>query len=306
MSMSPKPPPKPVFSKPISAPLRPTASLASSKPPSPQSPALTRKFAVSAWTGHGEGEKILLYAKSGMGKTTLASMLPNPIFIGVDDGGRRIRNPKTQEAVQAVEGVATFDDIRAVLHQDTLFPIGCTIVLDTITRVEAMAEQYLFEHIKTERGERVDSIEGYGYGKGYKHLLDAIRLLLGDFESHIRRGVSVALIAQESQATVANLAGADYVQDGPKLSNAAKFSVRTEVCEWVDHVLRIGHPDVQVVKDNKNAIKGKIVGATTRAVYTEPELYFLAKNRMNGKLPPIVTFDEPKDDSIWTFIFGDK
>lgn len=233
-------------------------------------------------------------------------MVPNPVFIGVDDGGRRIRNPKTGDAVRAVTGVSSFADIREVLHQDELFPVGSTIVLDTITKAEALAEQYLFATVKTERGERVDSIEGYGYGKGYKHLLDAIRLLLSDFEPHVRRGVNVLLIAQEGQATVANLAGADYVQDGPKLSNAAKFSVRTEVCEWVDHVLRIGHPDVQVVKDNKNAIKGKVVGATTRAIYTEPELYFLAKNRMNGMLPPVVSFEEPKDDSIWVNIFGDK
>lgn len=291
------PPPVKPLSKPPSAP---------SSRSVPSISQTSRKFVVSEWTGHGEGEKILLYAKSGMGKTTLASMVPNPIFIGVDDGGRRIRNPKTGSPVKAVEDITTFTDIREVLHQDDIFPVGTTIVLDTITRAEALAEHYIFQSVKTERGERVDSIEGYGFGKGYKHLLDAMRLLLSDFEPHVRRGVNVVLIAQEGQATVANLAGADYVQDGPKLSNAAKHSVRTEVCEWVDHVFRIGHPDVQVVKDNKNAVKGKIVGATTRAIYTEPELYFLAKNRMNGTLAPVVTFDEPKDDSIWQFVFGDK
>lgn len=249
---------------------------------------------------------MLLYAKSGMGKTTLSTMVPDPIFIGVDDGGRRIRNPKTGGAVKAVEGVTSFADIRAVLSQTELFPSGSTIVLDTITKAEALAEQYVFATVKTERGERVDNIEGYGYGKGYKHLLDAIRLLLSDFEPLVRKGVNVVLIAQEGQATVANLAGSDYAQDGPKLSNAKNFSVRTEVCEWVDHVFRIGHPDVQVVKENKNATKGKIMGTTARAVYTEPEVYFVAKNRMNGALPPIVSFDEPKDDTIWQFVFGDK
>lgn len=298
MNVPTKPPGLPNSKPPVSKPILTQSGISPASTP--------RRFSVSEWTGHGEGEKIVVYAKSGMGKTTLASMVPNPIFIGVDDGGRRIRNPKTGEAVRAVTGVSSFADIREVLHQDELFPVGSTIVLDTITKAEALAEQYLFQTVKTERGERVDSIEGYGYGKGYKHLLDAIRLLLSDFEPHVRRGVNVLLIAQEGQATVANLAGADYVQDGPKLSNAAKFSVRTEVCEWVDHVLRIGHPDVQVVKDNKNAIKGKVVGATTRAIYTEPELYFLAKNRMNGTLPPVVSFEEPKDDSIWVNIFGDK
>jgi hypothetical protein len=111
------------------------------------------------------------------------------------------------------------------------------------------------------------------------------------------------MLAQQGQATIANLEGADYLEDGPKLSNAKSYSVRTEVCEWADHVLRIGHPDISVAKANPKAAKGKVSGSTERVIFTAKQLHFLAKNRTNGRLPETVAFAEPKDDSLWQFLF---
>jgi hypothetical protein len=294
MNPPPKPPPG---SKPkLALPKAPPAS----KPASGHTP---KTFSVVDWTGSNEGEKIILYAPSGMGKTTLASMAPNPIFLGVDDGGRKIRNPKTGAPVKAVPGIETFHDIRDVLHQYDLFPEGSTVVLDTITKAEAMAEPYVFATVKKESGQTAHNIEDYGYGKGYRHLLDAMRLLISDFDPLVRRGVNVILLAQQGQATVANLEGTDYLEDGPKLSNAKNYSTRTEVCEWADHVFRIGHADITVVKANSKATKGKVSGTAERVIYTTKELHFLAKNRMNGALPPTVAFTEPADDSLWKFVF---
>jgi AAA domain len=265
-----------------------------------------KTFTVNPWPGDKEGEKILLYGKSGVGKTTAAAMSPNPIFIGLDDGGRKIRNPKTNQPVNAIQGIESFQDLRDALHQSSLFPSGSTIVIDTITRAEALAEPYLFATLKTDKGETVDNIEGYGYGKGYKHLLDAMRLILSDLEPHVRRGVNVLLLGQLAQATVSNLEGTDYLEDGPKLSNAQKYSVRTEVGEWVDHIFRIGNPEIVVAKANKTATKGKASGSTERIIFTTPRLHFMAKNRVQpvGRLPEAVSFSTPDDDAIWQFLFN--
>jgi len=240
-----------------------------------------------------------------MGKTTLAAMAPNPVFIGVDDGGRMIRNPKTGAPVNAVEGVETFQDIRDALRQTDLFPPGSTCVLDTITKVESLAEQYTFDHVKVD-GKTVDSLEAYGWGKGYRFLMETMRLLLADLDPHVRRGVNVILLAQQWQATVANLEGADYLMDTPKLHLDKKgVGVCAEVCEWSDHILRIGHPAVKVTKSDAKATKGKVMGTTDRVIYTQKELHFVAKSRpIDGyNIPALVSFENQQDDSLWQYIF---
>lgn len=279
------------------------------KPPAPSAgPAhVPKTFAVKAWTGAGEGKKILLYGPNGMGKTTLASMAPNPIFIGFDDGGREIRNPKTGQPINAIPGVETFEDFRDALHQTTLFPTGATLVVDTITLAEVRAINYLLRTVKTEGGKTPGNIEDYGWGKGFNLLLDPMRLLLADMDPLVRKGVNVILLAQQGLGTVVNQAGLDYFQDGPVLTSkpAKDTNVRSEYIGWCDNVFRIGYDDPTVEKAAKTATKGKATGTTARRIFTEPEVYFVAKNRMNGTLPPVVSFDTRDDDSIWRFLFGD-
>jgi hypothetical protein len=293
---------KPPMAKPTMPPPPPKAAMA--KP----SGHVAKTFAVKTWTNAGQGEKIGIYAPSGMGKTTLATMAPNPIFIGLDDGGRKTRNPKTGGAVNAVDGIETFSDLRDALHQLDLYPVGSSLVIDTITKVESLAEQHTVTTVKADDGRYPDSIEGYGWGKGYRHLLDTMRLFLSDLEPLVRRGVNIILLAQQGQATVSNLEGTDYAQDGMLLSNQPKAgpNTRLEVGAWLDNILRIGYGDVSVAKANVKAVKGKVSGSTERMIYTEPELYFVAKNRMNGDLPPVVSFATRDDDSIWKFLFPEQ
>lgn len=249
---------------------------------------------------------MLLYGPNGQGKTTLASMAPNAVFIGLDDGGRETRNPKTGAKLQAISGVESFLDLRDMLHQMDLFPAGSTLVLDTLTKAEELVKQYVLATVKKETGGVATSLEDYGYGKGYTHLTDAARLLLGDFDTLVRRGVNVLLLAQQSQTTVSNLEGIDYSQDGPALSGQPKagMNVRSEFCSWSDHVFRLGYADPSVTKANKMAAKGKATGTTDRYIFTEPQIHFVAKNRMNGTLPAIMPFATRDDDSIWRAIFN--
>jgi len=285
----------------------PTMPAGVSKPAPPgRAQHVVKTFSVAPWAGTNEGKKVLLYGPSGLGKTTLASMAPHAIFIGLDDGGRQTRHPKTNQPLNAIQGVETFQQLRDALHQVDLFPAGSSVVLDTITKAEALAEPYLFETVRSDSGQTVDSIEGYGWGKGYKHLLDVMRLLLTDFDALVRRGVNVILLAQQGQATVPNLEGTDYLKDGPLLCGQPKNggNVRSEVCAWADNIFRIGYPEVSVVKASKTASRGKASGTTERNIFTEPEIWFEAKNRMNGTLPPVVAFSKRDDDSIWQFVFG--
>lgn len=279
-----------------------------SMPPKPLTPAAPktptrapRSFSVGEWSGKGEGEKVTVYGGSGMGKTTLASMAPRPVWIGLDDGGRKIRDPRDGSVLNAVHGIQDFQDVRDVLHTPSLFDGHKSIVIDTITKLEELSEPYLFENYKTQEGKTIRTIEGYGWGKGYRHSLEVMRLILQDCEALVRKGYNIILLAQEHSATMPNADGLDFLQAGPKLHHTKQASSRLEVQEWSDHVLRIDYLETSVAASGP-ATKGKITSRdTTRAIFTQAARHFFAKTRTLSA--PVISFAEANDDSLWQMMF---
>lgn len=260
-------------------------------------PKASKTFTVKPWNSEGEGEKILLYAETGMGKTTLAS-LADAVFIGLDDGGRKIKHPITGTELKHIEGIETFEDLRDALHQCQMFD-DKVYAIDTITLAEGLAENFVIRTIPTggDRPQSVKNMEGYGYEKGYKHLYDTMKLLLMDLDILVKQGKSVILIAQQMTYNVANPGGENYLCNGPRLYNSKRWSVMALFMEWADHVLRIDYQDVFVKK-------GKVSSDTTRVILTKDEVYYKAKSRTLTE--PVISFANQQDDSLWKFIFGGK
>jgi len=266
-------------------------------PPLRRPPTRTNKaFSLQPWTGEGQGEKIIVYGPSGIGKTTLCAALPNPAFIGVDDGGRKIRHPVTGEPVLAVPGIETFEDVRAALQSD-VFDAVDTVVIDTITEVEQMALPATFARVPISKGKRADNIEDYGYHKGYRHWHDTMRTILSDCDSLVRKGKNIVLIAQLATVRVANPAGEDFLEDAPDLFHDKNTSTMNAYVSWADHVLRLGYSHVEVTK-------GKAGSSQERAVFVHPEIHFVAKSRTISTDYAVVSFSEPNDDSIWRLVFN--
>lgn len=279
-------------------------------PPTTRSPAkpkhVAKTFNVSVQDNKSSGQKIVMYGKSGIGKSTLAAMAPDAIFIDVDNGISGMVHPATGEALKHIAGIETYQDLRDALAQSALFPTGSTVIIDTITRVEPMAERHVLENV-TKDGKLMTSIKQFGWGDGDYHTLDAMRLILTDLDRLVRNGVNVILLAQLEQATISNAEGADYLEDGPKLLNRRNCSIRTTVVEWADQVFRIGYSDLTVFKDSDTARAGKVVdGDAERAVFAGGAQHFIAKSRpINGeKLPPIMRFAAEKDNAAWCYVFG--
>jgi hypothetical protein len=263
-----------------------------------------KTFTIKPYEDGVEGEKITLYSKTGGGKTTLAAMAPNAVFIGLDDGARKIVNSMTGEKVNTVPGIEGFQDLRDALHQRDLFAPDATIVIDTVTRLEALMEPYIFQHYK-QQGKTVTAMRGYGWD-GPAHVLDCFRLLLSDLDAHVRVGRNVVLLAQLGQITVANAEGVDYLEDGPRLVHNKQYSVRNEVVEWSDHVLRIGYLDMAVEKDSNNAKVGKVQSNdATRAIYAGGAMHYVAKSRPIGdkRLPACISFAHQADNTLWNMVF---
>ena len=287
----------------------PPKAPAKAKPPLPVPPKVAappamakrvaKKFTVEDWAGDNEGEKIILYGKHGMGKTTLASTAPLPVFIGLDDGGRKIVNPKTGEVLKNIPGIETFQDVRDVLHQVDLFDPYETVVIDTGTQLQHLGLLHTFTTVRGPKDcPKCTNIEQYGYHKGYRHLYDTMHHILGDLDPLVHRGKNVIIVCQRVQAKVSNSGGEDFLSDVPDLQTDAKANIAADYMDWVDNIFMIDHLNI-------TATEGKAVATGGRVIRVHPEIHFEAKSRtLKGADYDTVSFEDAQDDSIWQFLFG--
>lgn len=253
-----------------------------------------KRFKVASWKIDG-GEKIIVYGETGIGKSSLCTLAPKPVFLGLDEGGRKLRHPETNEPLSYIPGIETFTDVRAALQQIDLYDDFETVVIDTVTILEDWAEEYVVQSIPTEKGGQVSNIMGYGYNKGFKHLYNVMKGPLQDCDELIRRGKNVIFVAQGALHNVANPSGEDYFRAGLRLHVDKTWSIESLYSEWADHILRVDYLNA-FVKDKK------VSGSTERAIFVQPKLYFRAKSRTIKE--PIVSFETEADASIWGFVFG--
>ena len=286
----------------VAGPAKPrTRKAASAKTPPPPAPAVQQKisaksFSVQPWNAEGEGKRILLYAESGMGKTTLAAMAPKPVFIGVDDGGKLLKDEAGKD-LRHVPGISTFADVRGALQAD-IYADDETIVIDQVTALEEWAVKHILDYIPNEKGVPMTNIIQYGWNGGFRHLYDTMKLILPDCDGLIRQGKNVILIAQAAPHSIPNPGGEDFLRQGPRLCSRKGAYIEALYCEWADHIFFIDY-QLLLVTDKKKASSD-----TKRAIFVHPEAHFRAKSRTLGPDKAVVTFDEPTDDSIWQFLFN--
>jgi len=281
---------------------RPTAP----PPRTPFRPTTPNKsFTPVRWDSTNIGEKIIINGRSGMGKTSLATLLPGVVFMGIDRGGKNIRHPVTDEKLMVIPNVETFEDVRAGLRAmiDTDHQF---VVIDTINMAEKLGLAWTLQKVPGPNGSVATDIESYGFGKGYRYLFDTMSLPLLELDQLAEAGKHVVLLSQPADNRVANASGEDYLCHGLGLAHRANASVAGLYTEWADHIFKIDYQNLSVVKANVKATKGKAVGNTERAIYTDGEVHFIAKSRQladGSFMPPVVAFKDRTDDSVWQFMF---
>jgi hypothetical protein len=276
MAKSAAPPPPPAASKKGSA-----QSPRSTKPQA-------RAFEIESGVLTG-AERILLYGPGGVGKTTLAAYLPAPLFIDLQDGSKHLN-------VSRVRSVKTWAELRGTLAAIAENPPQGvkSIILDTATDAEELAKEHVIANRKTERGQSVESIEGFGWGKGWQFVFDEFVALIADLDRIAEKGLHVCLIAHEVSRPVPNPSGEDYIRWEPHLYTGDKKG-RGSICErvfqWCDFAFFIGY-DVF-------AEDGKAQGSGTRTIHTYEMPTHRAKSRLSVTPLPFDLSDAP---AIWRAI----
>jgi hypothetical protein len=217
----------------------------------------------------------LLYGTDGVGKSTLCSHAPNPVFVGAEKGTEQLdvaRFPQT-ETIQEL-----LDQLRALQTQKHEFD---TVVLDSLDWIEPLIWKAVCDEAKVESIEQAFG----GYGKGYVRALDLWRVLLKEL-AILNRTMHVLMIghAQIKSFQDPDLASA-YDRYQLKINDKAAALVR----EAADAVL-FARFETELIRDGGNGrSKARVRGEGVRIMYTESRPGFDAKNRFN--LPFVMPLD---------------
>lgn len=204
--------------------------------------------------------KVVIYGPEGIGKTTLASKFPDPLFIDTEGSTTRMDVARLDRPVSWAELMRLVKEVWAE-------PDCCkTLVIDTAD----WAEKLCIEGVCLQR--RVSGIEDFGYGKGYTYMKEEFGKLLGLLTeiSDGGRNIVVTAHAQMRKFEQPDEQGA-YDRWELKLSKQCAPMLK----EWADMVLFCNYK-TQVVKTETGVRKAK---GGQRVMYTSHNPCWDAKNR---------------------------
>ena len=168
--------------------------------------------------------RLLIYGIEGIGKSTVASQAPDPIFVQTEDGLGEIDCHKFPLS-------RSFEDVEnalGALHTEE--HSYQTVVIDSLDWLERI----IWDRLCKAHG--VDSVEkvGGGYGKGYVESLTYWRRILDRLDAlRNDRGMMVVLLAHTKVEKFEDPEAPTYDRYSPRLNKHAGALVS----EWVDAVL---------------------------------------------------------------------
>ncbi|WP_040333582.1 ATP-binding protein [Bulleidia extructa] len=220
--------------------------------------------------------KVIIYGTEGVGKTTLASKFPKPLFIDAENGSgaldvARYPYPTSWQMLMS--------EVQEFLNNPQGYK---TLVIDSIDWAEAKAIEMICAGIK------VNGIEDIGWSKGYTYLNEEIGRLLNLLTEVINRGVNVVLIAHMVIRTITKPEETgSYDRYELKLKQAKNGNNCQLVKEWADLILFCNYREFLVA--DKTTGKKKATGGKERIMYTEHAAAWDAKNRFG--LPEVLPLD---------------
>lgn len=218
--------------------------------------------------------KTLIYGPEGIGKTTLASCFPDPVFIDTEGSTK-------QMDVARLPVPETWDDIIEEVRYVYQHPDCCkTLVIDTADWAEMLCSKKLFGD---------GGVESPGYGKGYVMLAEKFQELLTELNSVIAAGIHVVFTAH---AQMRKFEQPDEMGAYDRWELKMQKKTAPLVKEWADMILFCNYKTIVVNVDGQGAQKGKnkAMGGE-RIMYSAHHICWDAKNRFGLPEQMPMSFD---------------
>lgn len=190
--------------------------------PSPQQALPNSRLGAAKKGRLDEPSRYFIYGPEGLGKTTFASYAPDPIWIDADDGTAKLEvtrypfrdGPGGHVAHTYAEINGAIDDLIRSSHGFK------TLVLDTVDRIEPMIWRHMLDRDNPKMRDKMETIEDYGYGKGYNVAVDEWRLFCARLDRlRAARGMAIVLLGHSTVRNFKNPEGSDYDRYQPAIND---------------------------------------------------------------------------------------
>ncbi len=217
--------------------------------------------------------RVMLYGVHGIGKSTFGAMAPNPIFIQTEDGLADIDAPRFPLS-------GAFEDVMSALmvlyteqHEYD------TVVIDSLDWLERLIwNEVVRRRPTTEKGRPVNTIEDYGFSKGYVYALEPWREVLDGLTAlRDERSMMVILIAHARIERFENPETDAYDRYSPRLNKHASALLQ----EWCDEVLFATYKvHTRQTEEGFDKTRTRGIGTGDRILRTTERPAHMAKNRL--------------------------
>lgn len=228
--------------------------------------------------------RVVIYGPEGIGKSTLAAGAPSPLFLDTERGSghldvKRVSINSFADLKDALETVVGLVKTKAFEYK--------SLVLDTADNLWRLCADHVCAVGKK------NSIEDFGYGKGYGMAFDTFRDVLHALDFINRHGVWIVVVSHAMVEKIAPPDAAEYSKYCIKVSAPTKQAqvAREYLKEWCDCLL-FAHYEVTVNTEQKRAM-----GGAERILSTSSHPAWEAKNRVG--LPEHLPMVAGCLDALW-------
>jgi hypothetical protein len=204
---------------------------------------------------------VLLYGVPKIGKTHLAALAPEPVFLDVEQGSSGFD-------VARVDGVIdTYEKLTHGLREIYKSPDFKTCVIDSVTAIERIFTAHLLKENNWQ------TLESPGYGKGYGALTGLWQHFIGVCESMRNGGKNVLLIGHQRIKPTND----PMVDSYDRIELDVTKNASSSIVSATDAVLYYRWKTR--VKKGENGKKSVGLSSGDREIYCQERAGFLAGNR---------------------------
>jgi hypothetical protein len=221
--------------------------------------------------------RIVIYGRGGIGKTTFAASIPGVVFLPAEEGEGVLHYARLPKPESFDDALAMIEELRTSDHSYR------ALAIDTLDHLEPLVWRKTVEVANASSKKQMESIEDFGYGKGYVHADEHWRDLFAGLDALRReRKMTCVLLAHAEVKTVEDPTLGSFERVQTKLHKRANALAH----EWAD-IVGFAEIEKSARTDSEGKREVRLAIATgRRLLHLEDRGGFDAKNRY--ALPPCI------------------